>query len=134
MLGLLLLLLNLELGVVHHFLSLSLSGHTSLLDDLSLHFVGVAEDLSLLATGVINKRFSFGTGVVKLFFSLLSIFHTLIDEIGTIVDPLEDGGPGELPQEEEEHAKSDEHPEYQTEVGSEQFHLISLEGIRGRGR
>ena len=66
---------------------------------MSLHFVGVAEDLSLLATGVINKRFSFGTGVVKLFFSLLSIFHTLIDEIGTIVDPLEDGGPGAAPME-----------------------------------
>jgi len=61
-------------------------------------------------------------GVVELLLSLAGIQHTLVDEIGTAVDSLHDRGPRELPQQEEQHGESHEHPEDEAEVRCEEFH------------
>jgi hypothetical protein len=52
-------------------------------------------------------------------FCILSIFHTLVYQVGTAVNSLEYHRPSELPQDEEEHSKAYEHPKDEAEVGGE---------------
>jgi hypothetical protein len=40
----------------------------------------------------------------------LSIFHTLVYKVSSAVNRFEDDGPGELPENEEEHSEANKHP------------------------
>ena len=98
LLCLFLLLLDLDFCIVHDLLSLNLGSLTGLLDDLRLHFVGIAEDVGLLTARLIEISLGFLTGIIELFFGVLRVFNTLVDEFGPAVDGFQDDGPSEFPE------------------------------------
>ncbi len=117
LLGLLPLLVDGELGGIHDLAGFDSCGVAGLLDDTSLHLVGLAKDIGLLATGLGNLSIGFGAGVVELFLCALGILHTLVDKVGTALHAFYDDRPGPLPETEEEDAKGHEHPKDEAKIG-----------------
>ena len=124
--GFLAVLLDRELGGVHNLLCFLFGFVAGLLDDLSLHFIGLGKHVGLLMTGLSHIFLSLNLSIVELLLGVLGILHALIYQVGTVFHTFQNSGPREFPKDEEKYRESHEHPYSQAEINFKKFHLLGL--------